>query len=66
MVEADDREAARNAWIDQQMRAASRPPVRIMRDTIITGICAGLATSFCGVLIRGLGWLLNFTIFGAG
>jgi hypothetical protein len=37
-----------------------------MRDTIITGIGAGLATSLCGVLIRGLGWLLNFTIFGAG
>ena len=56
----------RNAWIDQQMRAASRPPVRLMRDTIITGIGAGLATSLCGVLIRGLGWLLNFTIFGTG
>jgi hypothetical protein len=56
---------ARGAWTDQQMHAASRPPVRLMRDTIITGIGAGLATSLCGVLIRGRGWLLNFTIFGA-
>jgi hypothetical protein len=36
-----------------------------MRDTIITGIGAGLTTSLCGVLIRGVGWLLNFTILGA-
>jgi hypothetical protein len=46
---------ARDAWVDQQMRAASRPPVQLMRDTIITGIGAGLATSLCGVLILGLG-----------
>ena len=69
MVEKEPDDAgrrARDSWIDQQMHAASRPPVRLMRDTIITGIGAGLATSLCGVLIRGLGWLLNFTIFGAG
>jgi hypothetical protein len=39
---------------------------RLMRDTIITGIGGGLATSLCGIFIRGFGWLLNFTIFGAG
>ena len=69
MVEGEPGDAgcrARDAWIDQQMRAASRPPVRLMRDTIITGIGGGLGTSLCGVLIRGLGWLLNFTIFGPG
>lgn len=53
-AEADDRQAA------------SRPPARLMRDTIISGIGAGLATSLCGVLILELGWLLNFTIFGTG
>jgi hypothetical protein len=69
MVEDEPGDAgrrARDAWIDQQMHAASRPPVRLMRDTIITGIGAGLATSLCGVLIRGFGRLLNYTIFGAG
>jgi hypothetical protein len=67
MVEDEPDDAgrrARDAWIGQKTRGASRPPVRLMRDTIITGIGAGLATSLCGVLIRGLGWLLNFTIFG--
>jgi hypothetical protein len=57
---------AGDAWIDQQMRVASRPPIRLMRGTIITGVGAGLATSLCGVLILGLGGLLNFTIFGVG
>jgi hypothetical protein len=69
MVEAEPDDAdrrARDAWIGQQLLAASPPPIRLMRDTIITGIGAGLATSLCGVLIRGLGWLLNFTIFGTG
>jgi hypothetical protein len=70
MVEDEPGDAGRralDAWIDQQIYAVSRPPIRLMRDTIITGIGAGLATSLCGVvLIRGLGWLLNFTIFGAG
>ena len=62
----DARRHARDAWVDQQMMAVPRPTMRLMRDTIITGIGAGLATSLCGVLIRGLGWLLNFTIFGVG
>ena len=66
MVESepdDTGRRTRDAWIDQQMRAVSGPPVRLMRDTIITGIGAGLATSLCGVLIRGVGWPLNYTIF---
>jgi hypothetical protein len=69
MVEKEPDDAgrrARDAWIDQQIHAASRRPVRLMRDTIITGISAGLATSLCGVLIRGFGWLLKFTVFGVG
>jgi hypothetical protein len=52
--------------LDRQMRAASRPPVRLMRDTIIPA-SALVWRHPCAASDSG-GWmgLLNFTIFGAG
>jgi len=50
---------SRDAWIEQRTRAASKPPLRLMRDTAINGIggwsAAHLLARFWPVVRRGIG-----------
>jgi hypothetical protein len=57
----DARQAARNAWTDQQMAAAA-PRLRTMRDTIMAGIAAGTATAISTVIVSVVRWAIHLLL----
>jgi hypothetical protein len=63
MIEAepDDRQAVRNAWVDQQMVA--RPVCqRSMRQTITAGIATGTATAVSTLIVSVIRWALHLLL----
>jgi hypothetical protein len=62
MVEAepDDRQAVRNAWIDQQM-AVPRCQ-RSMRQTITAGIATGTASAVSTLIVSMIRWALHLLL----
>ena len=60
-AEPDDRQAARNVWIDQQM--AARPGCqRSMCQTIIAGIATGTATAVSTLIVSVIRWALHLLL----
>ncbi|MEJ0020748.1 MAG: hypothetical protein WDN25_30200 [Acetobacteraceae bacterium] len=54
----DARQAARNAWTDQQM-AAAVPRARTMRETIATGIASGFAAATSTLIVSLIRWAVQ-------
>lgn len=57
----DPRQAARNAWVDQQMASAAGCR-RSMRDTIRLGIASGTATAISTLMLSVVRWLLHLLL----
>ena len=55
------RQAARDAWTDQQMAAAA-PRARTMRDTITAGIAAGTATAISTIIVSVVRWAIHLLL----
>jgi hypothetical protein len=58
--EPDDRQAARNVWIDQRM-AVPRCQ-RSMRQTITAGIATGTATAVSTLIVSVIRWALHLLL----
>jgi uncharacterized paraquat-inducible protein A len=60
-AERDDRQAVRNAWIDQQMATLPRCQSS-MRKTITAGIATGTATAVSTLIVSVIRWALHLLL----